>query len=163
MLLIKCYVLGAFFVSIGVTIVGVLYGHKAGTPKYKKKNKDKLLHKIKRDSKAIHFTFEECTFTRLDTIKKSSRWGDSQSTSLGVDRKGKREEFKESKTEISCKKPDDKRAFTATFPMDLDIVKTSTHQHGGITVYLENEDEYTRFEEDEYYMDLGFLEPEEIT
>lgn len=152
-----------FFVSVLLILVKVLFGDKVKSPEYKKKDKSKLLHRIKRDSKAIHFTFEECTFTRLDTIKKSSRWKGSQTTSLGIDRKGKQEEFKEYKTQINCKKSNDKRVFTATFPMDLDVVKTRVYQHGGITVYLENEDEYTRFEEDEYYMDLDFLEIEETT
>lgn len=152
-----------FFVGIGFTIVGVLYGDKAVTPEFRKKKKDKLLDRIKRDSEAIHFTFEECTFTRLDIVKKSSRKTRSQSASLGIDRKGKREEYTESKTEISCKKPAIKRTFTSTFLMDVDVVKTKTQQEGGITVYIEKEDAYTHFEEEEYYMDLDFLESDETT
>ncbi len=47
--------------------------------------------------------------------------------------------------------------------MDVDVVKTKTQRQGGITVYIEKEDAYTHFEEEEYYMDLDFLESDETT
>jgi len=46
----------------------------------------------------------------------------------------------------------------SAFPIDLDIAKTKTLQNNGITVYVEKEDGYVSFEEEEYYMDLSFLE-----
>jgi len=48
-----------FIVGIILTLVKVLYGHRAGSAEHRKKNYDKILHRIKRDSEAIHFTFEE--------------------------------------------------------------------------------------------------------
>lgn len=76
--------LGLFIVGIVLTIVKVLFSHRTGNVEYRKKNYDKILSRIKKDSEVIHFTFEECTFTRLDTLKKIR----STSTSLGINKKG---------------------------------------------------------------------------
>ncbi len=149
-------------VSVVLTLVKVLLGDKAKSPAYRKANYDKIMRRIKQDSEAIHFTFEECTFTRVDTFKKVRRKTDPKSASLGINRKRQREEVKESKTEIICSRIDARKEFVGIFPIDLDLAKTKTLQNSGITVYVEKEgeeeDEYTNFEEEEYYMDLSFLE-----
>jgi hypothetical protein len=147
-----------FIVSVVLTLVRVLLGNKAESPAYRKANYDNIIRRIKQNSESIHFTFEECTFTRIDAYKKARRKTHPKSTSLGVNRKTQREEVKESKTEIICSKLDARKEFVGIFPIDLDIAKTKTLQNSGITVYVEKEDEYTSFEEEEYYMDLSFLE-----
>lgn len=147
-----------FIVGVALTLVKVLFGHRAGSVEHRKKNYDNILHSIKKNSESIHFTFEECVFTRADTIKKVRRKTHSKSISLGVNRKGQREEVKKINTEITCSKRDAKKEFVSTFPIDLDLAKTKTLQNNGITVYVEKEDAYTNFEEEEYYMDLSFLE-----
>lgn len=151
-----------FFGSIGLTVVSFLYGDKIRSVEEKKHDKSKIIDRIKKNSEEIiHFTFEECTFTRLDTIEKSGRWARSKSKSLGVDRKGQREKIKISKTKITCSHANSKREFVSTFLIDIAVAKTKTQQNNGVTVYSEKEDIYTGFGEEEYYMDLDFLEPDQ--
>jgi hypothetical protein len=149
-------------VSILLTVVKVLFGDKIVNTEEKKQHKHAMGAWIKNKSKETHFTFEECTFTSLDTIKKERRWKRSKSKSLGIDRKRQHDEVTTSKTKITCSRADTKREFVSTFPIDIATAKIKTQQNNGITVYFEEEeDEYTGFGEEEYYMDLGFLEPQE--
>ena len=136
-----------FIVGITLTIVKVVVGDKAESPEYRKVKYDKIIRRIKEDSEAIHFTFEECTFTKLETIKKRRRKRLSKSTPLGVNKKRVQEE--ESNTKITCKKLDIKKEFVGTFPIDLETAKTKTLRNNGITVYVEKEDISTNFEEEE--------------
>ena len=144
-----------------LSAVKILFGDKLINAKEKRQHKNAMVDWIKNTSKEIHFTFEECTFTSLDTIKKERRWTRSKSKSLGIDRKGQRDEVTASKTKITCSHADTKREFVRTFPINIATAKTKTQQNKGITVYSEEEDEYTGFGEEEYYMDLSFLESEE--
>ena len=142
-----------FFISVGITIIGVLYGDRVGNSEERKLRRTKRIDRIKRNSKAIHFTFDECTFTNLEEAKKISG-----STSLGIQRKNIHKEIKSSKSQISCRKSDTEKEYVGVFSIDVKTAKIRTHHNNGIIVYTDKEDIYTRFEEDEYYMDLDFLE-----